>query len=95
MRATLLALVALLVAVANVQSHEDEHKAAPAPQVERSGPPQWSITVVSTQRSDRYSFHNLEALLRDAHQFVDDKTLFIMLHRNERLLDRWSRPQAE
>jgi len=102
MRTTLLALSVLLVAVANAQPHDAEkphqHEQQPPrpPQVEQpSGPPRWSITIVSPQRSDRYAFTSLEAMLRDAHQFVDDKTLFIMIHRNERLLDRWARPGTE
>jgi hypothetical protein len=86
----------------------DQHDQPQAPSVQQTLPqanppstpraqppstlPRWSVTIVSGTRSNRYIFNNVHDLLKSTEQLIDDKTLFIMLHRNEQLVERWSRP---
>jgi hypothetical protein len=65
---------------------------AAQPTPPRTAMPKWSVTVVSSQRSNRYMFRDIEHMLRVGGSLLNDKVLFIMLHRDEELVERWTRP---
>jgi hypothetical protein len=96
MRITLLALSWFIVSVAGAWPHEAAEPHQHEPQAPQSSsdptPYRWVVVIVTTTNSDTMGFRTFEEMLRVLGPRIDDKTLFLKVHRNNHMLERWSKP---